>query len=61
MLVVSVNCFTTVIYIFIVGVMMCCECCFTTIIYNVMITLSSCCMYTWNTQSIAAEVGQGSS
>jgi hypothetical protein len=60
--VVSVICFATVIYIVIVGVMMCCECCFTTVIYNVMtIVLSSCCMYTWNTQSIAAEVGQGSS
>jgi hypothetical protein len=32
----SVNCFTTVIYIVIVGVLMCCECCFTTVIYNVM-------------------------
>jgi hypothetical protein len=30
---VSVNCFTIVIYVVIVGVMMCC---FTTIIYNVM-------------------------
>jgi hypothetical protein len=39
---------------------MCCECCFTTIIYNVMtIALSSCCMYIWNTQSITAQVGQG--
>jgi hypothetical protein len=58
----SVNCFTAVIYIVIVGVMMCCECCFTTIIYNVMIiALSSCCMYIWNKQSIAAQVVQGSS
>jgi hypothetical protein len=32
---VSVNCFTIVIYIVIVGVTMCCECCFTTVIYNV--------------------------
>jgi hypothetical protein len=40
--------------------MMCCECRFTTVIYNVMtIALSSCCMYIWNTQSIAAQVGQG--
>jgi hypothetical protein len=39
-----------------------CECYFTTVIYNVMtIALSYCCMYTWNTQSVAAEVGQGSS
>jgi hypothetical protein len=58
---VSVNCFTIFIYIVIVGVMMCCECCFTIVIYNFMIALSSCCMYTWNTQSIAAEVGHGSS
>jgi hypothetical protein len=41
---------------------MCCECCFTTVIYNVMtITLSSCCMYISNTQSNAAQVGQGTS
>jgi hypothetical protein len=39
---VSVNRFTTIIYIVIVGVMMCCECCFTTVIYNVMIALSCC-------------------
>jgi hypothetical protein len=46
---VSVNCFTIVIYIVIVGSMMCFECCFTIVIYNVMtIILSSCCMYTWN-------------
>jgi hypothetical protein len=58
---VSVNCFTTVIYIVIDGVMMCCECCFPIVIYNFMtIALSFCCMYTWNTQSIATEVGQGS-
>jgi hypothetical protein len=57
----SVNCFTTVIYIVIVGVMICSECCFTSVIYNVMIALSSCCMYIWNTQSITAEVGQESS
>jgi hypothetical protein len=56
---VSVNCFTTVIYVVIVGVMMRCECYFTTVIYNFMtIALSSCCMYTWNTQSITTEVGQ---
>jgi hypothetical protein len=54
---VSVSCFTTVIYIVIVGVMMCCECCFTSVTYNVMtFALSSCCMYRWNTQSITAEV-----
>jgi hypothetical protein len=41
---------------------MCCECCFITVIYNVMtIALSSCCLYIWNTQSIAAQVGQGTS
>jgi hypothetical protein len=58
---VSLNCYTTVTYVVIAAVMMCCECCFTSVIYNVMIALSSCCIYTWNTQSITNEVGEGSS
>jgi uncharacterized membrane protein YccF (DUF307 family) len=48
---VSVNCFTTGIYIVIVGVMMCCECCFTTVICNVMTIALSLVVCTYGTHN----------